>query len=279
MNHLRTNELLSQEDFGLVQAMLAQRVGITLSGDKQYLVVNRLAPLVRSFQFESLHSLIASLKTGGNSRLWDEVVDVLAVHETFFFRDQAPFQQLQREILPEICREAERTGRKVHIWSAGCSTGQEAYSIAMLLFEIAPHLASQFKILGSDVSPKVLNAAREGLFRPFEVSRGLSQQRLQRFFEPVDQSWRVIAGLREMTEWQNFSLAGPWPSLPSFDLILLRNVMVYFDGKVRESLVQRLHPQLRRGGRLVIGSAESLMAYPHSFRPQTSLGATHYVAE
>ena len=279
MNHIRIESLLSQEDFDLVQSMLAQRVGIALSGDKQYLVVNRLTPLVRSFQFDSLHSLIMSLKTGGNSRLWDEVVDVLAVHETFFFRDQAPFQQLEREILPAICREAEQSGRKIHIWSAGCSTGQEAYSIGMLLLEIAPQLASQVKIMGSDVSSKVLQAAEQGIFRPFEVSRGLSPQRLRRFFEPAEQSWRAIDTLRAMMEWQNFSLAGPWPSLPTFDLILLRNVMVYFDAKVRESLVHKLHPQLRRGGRLVIGSAESLMAYRHAFRLHSSLGASHYIAD
>ena len=119
---------LSQEDFGLVQNLLSQRVGISLSAGKEYLVVNRLSPLVDSFNFDSLHGLIQSLPQNHNTPLWDEVVDVLAVHETFFFRDQAPFQQLEVEILPSICAEAEKSGKEIKIWSAGASTGQEAYS-------------------------------------------------------------------------------------------------------------------------------------------------------
>ncbi|MDC0278838.1 protein-glutamate O-methyltransferase CheR [bacterium] len=268
---------LSQEDFSLVQDMLSQRVGISLAAGKEYLVVNRLSPLVDTFQFDSLHGLIHSLQIGSNSNLWDEVVDVLAVHETFFFRDQAPFQQLEKDVLPAICKEAERTGRKITIWSAGCSTGQEAYSIAMLLAEIAPQLSKRVQIIGSDVSSKVLQSASEGVYRKFEVSRGLSSSRLNRFFEPVESGWQVKKNLRSMMEWKKFSLAGTWPSLPQFDLVLLRNVMVYFQPAVREQLIKRITPLLRPNGRFVVGSAESLMAYEHTLQTVSSMNATHYV--
>ncbi len=268
---------LSQEDFGLVQNMLSQRVGISLSVGKEYLVVNRLSPLVETFNFDSLHGLIQSLHAGNNVRLWDEVVDVLAVHETFFFRDQAPFQQIEQEILPAICIEAEKAGRDIRIWSAGASTGQEAYSIAMLLSEIAPHLTKRVQIVGSDVSGKVLQAAAEGIYRKFEVSRGVSQERLDRFFEPHDGAWRVKQTLREMVQWQKFSLAGTWPTLPEFDLVLLRNVMVYFKPETREVLLNRIVPAMRPTGRLVVGSAESLMSCQHQFRAVSSMNATHYL--
>ncbi|MGC6442401.1 MAG: CheR family methyltransferase [Rubripirellula sp.] len=267
---------LSQEDFGLVQSMLSQRVGISLASGKEYLVVNRLSPLVDTFKFDSLHGLIQTLYSGNNVRLWDEVVDVLAVHETFFFRDHAPFQQLEREILPAICNESEKAGREIRIWSAGASTGQEAYSIAMLISEIAPHLCKRVHIIGSDVSSKVLQSAAEGIYRKFEVSRGVSQERLDRFFEPHDGAWRVKQGLREMVQWEKFSLAGTWPTLPSFDLVLIRNVMVYFKPETREALLNRIAPVMRPGGRLVVGSAESLMSYQHPFQLVSSMNATYY---
>ena len=267
---------LSQEDFGLVQNLLSQRVGISLSAGKEYLVVNRLSPLVDSFNFDSLHGLIQSLPQNHNTPLWDEVVDVLAVHETFFFRDQAPFQQLEGEILPSICAEAEKSGKEIKIWSAGASTGQEAYSVAMLIAEIAPQLVGQVQIVGSDVSSKVLSSAAEGFYRKFEVSRGVNQDRLSRFFEESASGWQVKSTRRDMVRWEKFSLAGAWPKLPVFDLVLLRNVMVYFKPDTREKLLNRISPHLRDGGSLVVGSAESLMPYDHSFKAITSMNATYY---
>lgn len=268
---------LSQEDFGLVQSMLSQRVGISLAAGKEYLVVNRLSPLVDAFDFDSLHGLIQSLNRGNNTQLWDEVVDVLAVHETSFFRDEAPFEQIEKNILPGICRESRATGRDIKIWSAGASTGQEAYSIAILLSEIAPELTSRVQIIGSDVSSKVLQTASEGVYRKFEVSRGVNSERLERFFEATQGAWRVKPNVRKMVQWEKFSLAGSWPSLPKFDLILLRNVMVYFKPETRAGLLNRLTPLLKDSGRLVVGSAESLLAYDHRFKAISSHNATHYI--
>lgn len=277
MKEKLTNMTLSQEDFGLVQDLLSERVGISLSAGKEYLVVNRLSPLVHSFSFDSLHGLIQSLNRNTDARLWDEVVDVLAVHETFFFRDHAPFRQLQNEIIPSICESAEKEGRPIRVWSAGASTGQEAYSLAMLFCEIAPHLAKQVEIIGSDVSSKVLNAAAAGVYRRFEVSRGLSQERLDRFFVPHEGHWRLNDNIRDMVKWSKFSLAGRWPTMPKFDLVLLRNVMVYFKVETREQILQRVVPYMAPAGRLVVGSAESLMSYDHPFRMVSSMDATHYI--
>ncbi|MGB1926845.1 MAG: CheR family methyltransferase [Rubripirellula sp.] len=271
-----TNMTLSKEDFGLVQSLLSERVGISLGEGKEYLVVNRLSPLVHSFSFDSLHGLIQSLHHNTNATLWDEVVDVLAVHETFFFRDHAPFRQLGKEVLPAICAAAEKERRPIRVWSAGSSTGQEAYSVAMLLCEIAPHLANQVEIIGSDVSSKVLRSAATGVYRRFEVSRGLSESRLNRFFEPRGDEWQVKDRIREMVTWKKFSLAGNWPTLPKFDLVLLRNVMVYFQPETREAILNRVVSVLQPSGKLVVGSAESLMSYDHSFQPISSMDATYY---
>lgn len=270
---------LTDSDFRIIRDLLVHRVGITLSDEKQYFVVNRLMPVMRANKIESLHKLVERLQSESDSILWDEAVDVLAVHETSFFRDEAPFCQMAREIIPQLSRMADLSGEQVNIWSAGCSTGQEAYSLAMLILEQAPHLRKRVRIVGSDISGMVLESAAQGHFRKFDVARGLSEQRLANFFCPTPNGWQAIDAMREMMDWKKFSLAGTWPVLPRFDLVLLRNVMVYFDVEVRDALIQRVHRQMNPGGRLLVGSAESLMALHHSFRPVTSHGATHYVSE
>ncbi len=269
---------LSPENFRAIRDMLADRVGVSLGDDKHYFVVNRLTPLMRTYGLASFAVLVRELQFHARSALWEEVVDVLTVHETSFFRDEAPFCQLRDEIMPAICRDAERDHRTIRIWSAGCSTGQEAYSVAMLLMELSPDVASRARILGSDVSSKVLRSAKLGCFRPMEVDRGLSKRRLHRFFKPVTGTWQAIEPLRAMIDWQHVNLTGSWPILPRFDLVLLRNVMVYFEPSTRDALIQKVHSQLQPSGRLVIGSAESLMGCQHSFRVVSSNGATHYVA-
>ncbi len=269
---------LSPENFRAIRDMLADRVGVSLGDDKHYFVVNRLTPLMRTYGLASFAVLVRELQFHARSALWEEVVDVLTVHETSFFRDEAPFCQLRDEIMPAICRDAERDQRTIRIWSAGCSTGQEAYSVAMLLMELSPDVASRARILGSDVSSKVLRSAKLGCFRPMEVDRGLSKRRLHRFFKPVTGTWQAIEPLRAMIDWQHVNLTGSWPILPRFDLVLLRNVMVYFEPSTRDALIQKVHSQLQPSGRLVIGSAESLMGCQHSFRVVSSNGATHYVA-
>ena len=269
---------LSPENFRAIRDMLADRVGVSLGDDKHYFVVNRLTPLMRTYGLASFAVLVRELRFHARSALWEEVVDVLTVHETSFFRDEAPFCQLRDEIMPAICRDAERDQRTIRIWSAGCSTGQEAYSVAMLLMELSPDVASRARILGSDVSSKVLRSAKLGCFRPMEVDRGLSKRRLHRFFKPVTGTWQAIEPLRAMIDWQHVNLTGSWPILPRFDLVLLRNVMVYFEPSTRDALIQKVHSQLQPSGRLVIGSAESLMGCQHSFRVVSSNGATHYVA-
>jgi chemotaxis protein methyltransferase CheR len=270
---------LSSEDFGAIRTMLANRVGIALGDDKRYFVINQLTPLMRTYELASFAALVRQLRSHSSSSLWDEVIDVLTVHETSFFRDEAPFCQLRDEIMPAICRDAERDRRTLRIWSAGCSTGQEAYSVAMLLMELSPDVASRARILGSDVSGKVLRSAKLGRFRPMEVERGLSERRLHRFFKPVAGTWQAVDQLRAMIDWQHVNLTSTWPTLPRFDLVLLRNVMVYFESSTRNELIQKVHGQLQPSGRLVIGSAESLMGCQHSFRIVSSNGATHYVAQ
>jgi chemotaxis protein methyltransferase CheR len=269
---------LSPRIFRAIRDMLADRVGVSLGDDKHYFVVNRLTPLMRTYKVGSFAALVRELQLHSRSPLWEDVIDVLTVHETSFFRDEAPFCQLRDEIMPAICRDAERDHRTIRIWSAGCSTGQEAYSIAMLLIELSPDVASRARILGSDVSSKVLGAAKLGCYRHTEVERGLSKRRLNRFFKPVEGAWQAIDPLRAMIDWQQVNLTGSWPTLPRFDLVLLRNVMVYFEASTRNALIQKVHRQLQPNGRLVIGSAESLMGCRHSFRVVSANGATHYVA-
>ena len=235
-----------------MRQLFANRVGISLGSDKQYLVVNRLTPLARQHGFDSLHAFIDVLKQSRDSPIWEDVVDVLAVHETSFFRDDAPFCQIRDEILPALCETAKRASRPLQIWSAGCSTGQEAYSVAMLLAEIAPRMSPRARIVGSDVSGKVLRTAEQGRYRTIEICRGLNESRRRRFMCEEDGVWTVVPELRGLIEWQKFSLSGDWPALPKFDLVLLRNVMVYFPTDVRDRLIARVHDQLVPGGRFLL---------------------------
>jgi len=269
---------ITASNFEYVRTSLARRVAISLTEEKEYLVINRLLPLLRRHGIESLDAMVMRLRMAADDPLWDEIVDALTTNETSFFRDNAPFEILASTILPSILANAEASGRNVHIWSAGCSSGQEALSIAMLAMETAPQYVDRLKIIGSDVSATMLRRASAGRYMAMDVARGVSDARRRKFFREVDGQWEVIDSLKQMIRWEKFSLADTWPILPRFDVVFLRNVMVYFDQETRHSILTRVHSVMRPGGVVILGSAESMMIYDHAFEPVTSGGATYYVA-
>ena len=237
--------------------MLSQRSAIVMDWSKQYLVVDRLTPLLSKNDFSSLDELVVHLRRTPSAPLWDQVIDSLTTNETSFFRDGLVFAALSEVILPGLLRDAHDQERKLHLWSAGCSSGQEAYSLAMLVQELAPGQVDNVKITACDISHRILERAKAGRYSELETSRGLDSRRRNRYFCEDQDGWLVCDEIKKMVRWQQFSLSHPWPPTPPLDLLLLRNVLVYFGEDNKRKVLERARDRLRDGGFILLGGAEA----------------------
>ena len=217
-----------------------RRAAIVLEPGKEYLALSRLDPVARDMGVGSVSALVAVLRREGDtSPLHDQVIDALTTNETTFFRDFNPFESLRVTVLPELVARKRHT-RTLAVWSAGCSSGQEPYSIAMTIRESFPELLSwQLTILGTDISPTVLDRASEGRYGQLEVNRGLPAHLLVRHFTRAGMEWEIEEPIRRMVRFQRHNLVAEWPVLPPFDLILMRNVMIYFDPETKRRVLAR----------------------------------------
>jgi chemotaxis protein methyltransferase CheR len=250
---------MTEQDYNMVAQLVRQRSGLILGPDKQYLVESRLAPLVRTHQFESLAALIARLADPSSNGLLTEVVEAMATAETYFFRDVRPFEALQQHVLPELfLRQA--SDRTLNIWSAACASGQEVYSIAMLLREHFP-LGPDWtvRLLASDFSQQTLARARQGRYTQMEVNRGLPAPLLVKYFGRVGMDWQIAEELRRMVEFLPLNLIGPWPTLPAMNVVFLRNVLIYTDDETKRIILGKVARLLKPGGYLVLGGAETTL--------------------
>jgi chemotaxis protein methyltransferase CheR len=255
---------LSQSDFDYIRTLVQQRSAVVLESDKAYLVETRLLKLVRSEGFDSISTLVARLKAAPSRDLDEKVVEALANHETSFFRDAHPFETLRTKILPELIqrRAAER---RLHIWCAGCSSGQEPYSVAMLVREHFPALSNwNLRILGSDFAHAILGRARLGRYCQLDVNRGLPARFLVKYFEKVGTDWQIKDVIRAMVEFRLINLIDPWP-LPLLDVILLRNVLIYFDVAAKKGILAKVRRVLSPDGYLFLGGAETTFNLDDAF--------------
>jgi chemotaxis protein methyltransferase CheR len=258
---------MTEQDFDYIRALVREHSAIVLEPGKEYLVDTRLTPLVRQLKLGSISELVQRLRAPGANGLCTRVVEAMVTTETSFFRDLHPYESLRRSVLPELI--ARRRGeRRLAIWSAACSTGQEPYSVAILLREHFPELAGwDVRLLATDLSAEVLGRAREGRFNQIEVNRGLPAAVLVKYFtQHHGQTWQLSEAIRGMVEFRELNLARPWPPLPAMDLILLRNVMIYFDVPTRKTVLSRAGALLRPEGYLLLGSAETTLNLDDSFR-------------
>jgi len=258
---------LKREDYAYLQDLMRRRAGISLEGGKEYLAEARLAALALAQGFGALPALMESLQTEGErGDLHRAVVEALAITETSFFRDLHPFEALKNVILPELLARAG--DRCINIWSAACSSGQEPYSIAMLIRDRFPQLVSGgVRLVASDLSQSMLVRARSGLFTKIEVNRGLPAPMLVRYFTQGEEGWQIRTDLRQMIEFHELNLAESWPSLPFMDVIFLRNVLLYFDAETRRSVLHNLAKCLRPEGVLVLGGGETTLTLDDSYEP------------
>jgi chemotaxis protein methyltransferase CheR len=257
---------MTEQDFDFIRKLLRQRSAVAPEPDKQYLVESRLAPLVRRLELASITDLVGRLRAAPFNGLHTEVVEALVTTETSFFRDHHPFESLRKEVIPELLRR--RAGeRSLRIWCAACSTGQEPYSLALMFREHFPELRKwDVFLLATDLSREVLQRARAGRYNQIEVNRGLPAALLVKYFRQEGSDWQLQADVRELVRFQELNLAQPWPSLPRLDLVLLRNVMIYFDVETKRAVLGRLARLLRPDGYLVLGGAETTFNLDDSYR-------------
>lgn len=235
--------------------------GIVLGSDKAYLVESRLLPVARKHGFHSLDDLARAVQTNPGPRLVGEVVDAMTTNETYFFRDQKPFDQFRRVVLPHLA--AGLNGRKeIRVWCAACSTGQEPYSLQMVWQEEAARYPGvTLKIVASDLSAHALERARLGIYSQFEVQRGLPIQMLLRFFTQHGDNWEVKDSLRQHIDFRPFNLLDDYRALGRFDFIACRNVLIYFNEATKRDIVTRQAALLNPKGVYMTGSTESLLGF------------------
>jgi chemotaxis protein methyltransferase CheR len=250
--------------------------GIVLEPDKEYLVQARLNPLARLEGCDSVGELIGRLHQPGGT-LRQRVTEAMTTNETQFFRDGHPFECLRQVVLPKLIarRGKERT---LNIWCAAAATGQEPYSLAMLLHDYFPQLSGwACNFLASDFSAQVIAQAQRGTYTPIEVGRGLPPKTLERHFRRDADKWQLSEAVRSKVEFRVSNLIGAWSPMPKMDLILLRNVMIYFDQKTKDRLLDRMCQALRPGGAIFFGASEALIPPPRQLQQHRSGKTVYYL--
>lgn len=247
-------------DFSRFAQFLEESCGIVLSENKQYLVQSRLGKILQEQDCSDLSALVAKLTRPGMSALREQVIDAMTTNETLWFRDAHPYELLRDRVLPEL---SEQRGGRLRIWSAACSTGQEPYSLSMILSEYREKHRGTFvsgeEIVATDISTSVLAQAREGVYEMLALGRGLSPERKCRFFqERADGSWEVQREIKARVRFQQFNLLGQYSVMGRFDIIFCRNVLIYFSSERKLEILRRMHGCLKPGGYLFLGASESL---------------------
>lgn len=271
---------MTTEDIDAVCGLVLDLCGVYLDQSKAYLIESRLQAISKSAGCERYAELVRKIRFGHDPKLKNAVIDAITTHETLFFRDNSPFEALKNRVLPDaIDRNAKSLfPKRLRIWSAACSTGQEPYSIAMAISEMIPDVSSwDIRILGTDVSDDAVAKASTGLYLPHEIERGLDAARLNRFFSREGQSWRVRPELRAMCSFQQRNLLQTFATLGPFDVIFCRNVAIYFQPTARADLFRRLTDVLVPGGALFAGSQESLADLGPRFQPQLHCRGVFYL--
>jgi chemotaxis protein methyltransferase CheR len=275
---------IDDSGFNYVRQLVRDRAAIVLEEGKQYLVASRLSLLARREGLGSAQDVIDRLRAAPSGPWQRKVVEAMTTTETLFFRDGKPYEALKNSILPELLR-ARAGARRLAVWSCACSSGQEPYSMAMLVREHFPQLASwDFKLTATDISTEMLERSRTGRYSQLEINRGLPTAFLHRYFEKVDKAddralveWQIRADLRKMIEFRELNLAGSW-TMPPADIVFLRNVLIYFDIETKRQILGKVRKVLRPGGVLVLGTAETTMNLVDGFELVRSDGTSYYRA-
>jgi chemotaxis protein methyltransferase CheR len=270
---------VSASSFANLSNMLKTRSGLIIGLDKTYLLETRLAGMMRREKFTDLNVLAERLGRPGSEPLIREVVEAMTTNESFFFRDDKPFQHFRAQALPRMLA-ARPPGTGVRCWSAACSTGQEAYSLAMILSECKSLIGGRtVEIIGTDIARDTLARAREGKYTQFEVQRGLPVQYLMKYFRKEDPQWRIAPEIRQMAQFREFNLLGDLRPLGRFDIVFCRNVLSYFDQPTKAKVLNAIATVMPPDGMLYLGGAETVLGITSRFAPMPGERGVYGLAE
>lgn len=264
------------ENYRFLQEHVYSHVGIVLEEDKHYLFESRLAPIVRQLGLDSINDLCALIQSSRQPEVGHQVVEAMTTNETYFFRDPSHYDAIRTVLLPRLMEERRDT-RRLRFWSAASSTGQEAYSLAMVLLE-AGLSEWNIQILGTDFSSRVVERARSGKYQQIEVNRGLPAALLVKYFRRSGTDWYLSDQVRRMVSFDTIDLRTSLRALGPFDLVFCRNVLIYFDAKTKMNILKELHGTMFRGGWLLLGGAETAFGIEESFEKLTVGNATVHAA-
>jgi len=254
-------------NFDFISKLVYEKSGLVLSKDKVYLLESRLAPIARQEGLASAEDLISQVRMKSDMQLQALIVEAMTTNETFFFRDSTPFEIFEQDVLPHM-KDNRPAGHRMRIWCAAASTGQEPYSLCMLLKDLeAKYGMLKPEIVGTDISPKVLEKAKAGLYTQFEVQRGLPTMRLVKYFTQQGQNWVIKPEIASMVSYRVFNLLDDYRALGKWDVVFCRNVLIYFDQPTKSSILKRIAAQMAPDGFLFLGAAETTIGVSDSFAP------------
>ena len=258
---------MNPADFDFISSLIMSRSGLVLTPDKAYLLESRLMPVARKHGLKGLDELINILRTRKDEALIVEIVEAMTTNESFFFRDTKPFDLLRDEILPPIM-EQRAAQKKLRIWCAAASSGQEPYSIAIILKELGAKLAGwNIEIVGTDISKDILKKAEKAQYSQFEVQRGMPIQLLLKYFDKVDENWTVKPEISKMVQYKYWNLLEDPRSLGNFDIVFCRNVLIYFDAETKGRVLETIARLMPEDGKMFLGGAETVLGVSEKFKP------------
>lgn len=267
------NKPLSDRDFEVVKSIIRRESAISLENHERHYLRSRLAALAEA-RNETLPELMTQIRRG-SSDVRTSIVEAVTIQESLFFRNTRAFALLRRRLLPRLI-EARRNRRTLTIWSAGCATGQEPYSVAIATLEHEPQLTGwSIRILATDISEHALRRARAGIYTPFEVSRGLPGPLLEKYFEPVGLRWQVVPSVRCLVEFRRQNVLHAWDG-PKPDLVLMRNVLIYFDRETKGQVLERIRRSIASDALLLLGTAETTWGVSNRWEPVNEDGTMYF---
>ncbi|MCC9600505.1 protein-glutamate O-methyltransferase CheR [Stieleria sp. JC731] len=264
---------LATADIDFLRDLVAQHSGNVIAPRQVYMLEQRLTPLAGTIGLNDVSALVAKLRATNDRSLSTQVAEAVTVNETSFFRDMHVFEALRKSVLPELMKRNEKS-KEIRIWCAACSSGQEPYSTAMVIREHFPQLATwKVSITATDLSEDMLTKSRSGAYSQLEVNRGLPAKSLVRYFERKGALWAAKRELTELIDFRRLNLTTPWPFLGQFDIIFIRNVLIYFDQRTKTDILTRMRRALRSDGYLFIGAAETMIGLNVPYQ-RTEIDAT-----
>ena len=261
---------MTPDDIDNLAQMLKGRSGLILGSDKTYLIESRLSPVARREGFANVSALLTSMRSKRDEKLMAAVTDAMTTNETFFFRDKLPFDQFRSDVLPALART--RLSGDIKVWCAACSTGQEPYSLAMLMEEMRmlyPRL--NLDILATDISDRCLEKAQAGLYTQFEVQRGLPITMMVKHFDKIDEMWRISPKIRASVRYRKLNLLDDLRLLGRQDVVYCRNVLIYFDLDTKKKVLEQIAGLLADDGHLFLGAAETVLGITDAFKPMPGM--------